>query len=233
MYSSSDCFASQSVSMLRPITDFDSLISLSGLKRGIWASTRSAAERVAPLAGLHLGGAEADQPAAGAQQREALLEAAAADARRGPGRAAASRPRSGAPRRRSPGCGSRSGDPRRSRGSRRASRGRGGAVDLRADELGDLGGGDAHPAGRGLDQHALAGVQRAVADQRRVGGRVGHRQRRALAVAPAVGQRHQRAGRGRRPAPRSRRSGSRPSRAGRPRSPSTPAPSDSTSPATS
>ena len=28
--------------MLRPITDFDSLMSLSGLKRGIWATTRSA-----------------------------------------------------------------------------------------------------------------------------------------------------------------------------------------------
>ena len=40
------CLASQSVSMLRPITALDSRISLSGLKRGICASTRSARARL-------------------------------------------------------------------------------------------------------------------------------------------------------------------------------------------
>ena len=49
--------------MFSPITALDSLISLTGWKSGIWASTRSAGPAAA-LAALHLGGAEADEPAA-------------------------------------------------------------------------------------------------------------------------------------------------------------------------
>ena len=68
-----------------------------------------------------------------------------------------------------------------------------GAVDLGADQLGYLGGRDADATGRRLDQHPLAGLEAAVANQARVGGGIGHRHRRALAVVPAVRHRDQRA----------------------------------------
>ena len=64
---------------MRLIADLDSRISLTGLKRGIWAKDAHRPYRGAALAGLHLRHPEADEPPAGAQEREALPEAAPAE----------------------------------------------------------------------------------------------------------------------------------------------------------
>ena len=56
-------------------------------------------------------------------------------------------------------------------------------MDLGAGGLGQLRGGDADAAGRGVDQHALAGAQRAVAEQARPRGRVVDGDRGALLEA--------------------------------------------------
>ena len=67
--------------------------------------------------------------------------------------------------------------------------GRGRAVDLSARALGDLGGGDAHAAPGRVHEHALAGLQRPVADQARPRGPVVDRDRRPLLEAELLGQR--------------------------------------------
>ncbi len=67
--------------------------------------------------------------------------------------------------------------------------GRGGAEDLGAGVAGDLGGGDADAAGRGVDQDAVALAQAAHQDQRRVGGAVVDREGGALLEAEPLGQR--------------------------------------------
>src|SRR5439155_6936778 len=67
---------------------------------------------------------------------------------------------------------------------------RGGPEHVRAAALGDLRGRHAHAAGGGMDEHALAGLEVAVGDQRGPGGRVVDRDRRALGERQRVGQPH-------------------------------------------
>ncbi len=70
--------ASHSVSMFSPITALDSFMSLSGPKRGIWASTRSARIRLRRSPACTSDAPKHTSRPAGPQQREALLEAAPA-----------------------------------------------------------------------------------------------------------------------------------------------------------
>ena len=182
---------SQSVSMLRPITDFDSRISLTGLKRGIWARMRTA--RI------------------GLRRSPACISDAPKQTSRPPGRRSAKlclklRPPS-ASKARSNGL-FLAGDPAylvdhvvgavvdglvdAEAADRVVLRGRGRAPDLGSRELRDLSGGDADAPAGGLDQHALARAQAAVVDQPGVCGCVRDRQRRRLGVAPAVRDRDQR-----------------------------------------
>ena len=91
-----------------------------------------------------------------------------------------------------------------------------GAVHLGAVALGDLRGGDAHPAGGGVHQHPLAAAQAAVAHQPRPGGGVVDGDGGALLERHLVGQRHHVRRVDQRPARPGRRTSTRPS-PGRPR----------------
>ena len=142
---------------------------------------------VAPLARLDLAQAEADEPAARAQQPVVLAEAGGPDRVEGDVDALAV------------------GDPHHlvlevvvavvdrvvdALGADRVVLGgRGRAEDLGAVAPGDLGRGDADAAGRRLDQQPVALAQAAHHDEPRVGGAVVDRDRGALLEGERVGQR--------------------------------------------
>ena len=157
--------SSQSFSMLRPITERELLIIAIGVeaRRGRERPQRRRDVAASPPGPPELPKQTSRPPGRSSLQPLRMLRAA--DAVEHEVQRAAWRRRSGGPPWRSPASGSRSGGRRRSRGSRRACYGRGGAVDLGPDELRDLGRGDADAPGCGMDQHSLARLQRAVADE--------------------------------------------------------------------
>ena len=167
--------------------DFDSLISLSGRVARHLGPRARRRERAAAVARLHLGGAEADEPPARAQTREALPEAAAADRIEDQVDRVVSRRRRVGPRPPRRACGSTIGwstpKPRIASCLPKAPD----VVPYTSAhaQLRDLRGRYADPARRRLDQHALALAEPAVADSPPVGRPVGHG-RRALRRSPAV-----------------------------------------------
>src|SRR4051794_920205 len=144
----------------------------------------------AALAALYRGGAEADEPAASAKEREALLEAPAADrVHRQVERALLAGDAADLLDEVLAAVVDRVVHPEAADGV--VLRGRCGAEHLGAEDLSYLGRRDSDAARGGLEEHPLPLLHVAVANQCGVGGGVDDRHRGALLVAPVVGKRHQ------------------------------------------